>query len=184
MRYLKRFVESIEEVESEKKGYDFYNSEFIPEDKTIIGAYYITKESDKSIEVLNLQEKASSTGLYMDGANPYIITTIGRVTLPTSQISIIGPVEDREGFFYIKMPYWLYKKSPELVIYRYAKKKRFDGGRTIENLIKGPKEYKKDYLTKMLSDDIEKYLTSSDKDELFKNQFTNFKRSAKSWMDR
>lgn len=185
MKYIKRFIESIEEPEEEKKGYDFYNSEYIMEDKSIIGAYFITKRSDKSIEILNLQEKISRTGLYMDGADPYTITTVGRVSLPTSQITIIGPVEDREGFFYIKMPYWIYKKSPELVIYRSDKKKRFDGGKTIEPLISSvTKEYKVDFLTKMLSDDVEKYLLSSDKDELFKSQFSNFKRSAKIWMNR
>lgn len=180
MRYIKRFNENIDEVEIEKKGYDFCNSEYIPEDKSIIGAYYITRQSEKSIEVLNLQEKYSNTGVYMDNSTPFTIGGIGRITLPTSQITIIGPVELKDGFFYIKMPYWLYKKNPEMVIYRKEMKKRFDGGKTIEPLISSvTKEFRTDYLTKMLSPDVEDYLTSSHIDSLFQNNFINFKRSAK-----
>ena len=184
MKYIKRFDENIDEFESEKKGYDFYNSEYIPEDKSIIGAYYITKQSEKSIEVLNLQEKYSTTGVYMDNSTPYTIGGIARVILPISQITIISPVESREGFFYIKIPYWLYKKTPEMVIYRRGIKKRFDGGKTIEPLISSvTKEYKKDYLTKMLLPDVEGYLLSSNDDNLFTVNFTNFKRSAKRLLD-
>lgn len=82
------------------------------------------------------------------------------------------------------MPYWLFKKDDGLSISRYDKPKRFDGAKTIENLIgKSTKEYRNDYLTKMLDPDVEKYLKSSDKDKLFDTNFTNFKRSAKFRME-
>ena len=80
-----------------------------PDDKTITGAYMITGESDKTIDVLNIIETEVFGSTFMDGSIPYSIK-IGRAKLPKSQIEILGPVEGKEGLSYIKIPYWLYKK--------------------------------------------------------------------------
>lgn len=185
MKYLKRFDENENNEGLDKKEYNFFKTEFIAEEKAIVGAYYIVKKGEKSIEVLNLKESPNHNATYMDNSTPYTIKSVNKCILPLSQITIIGPVDDREGFFFIKIPYWLFKKDDGLSIYRYDKKKRFDGGRTIEGLISNvTKEYKKEYLTKMLDPNVEKYLKASNKDELFDNSFKNFIRSANHWMDK
>ena len=103
---------------------DFYKNVYNPDDKSIIGAYTIYDETDKMIELLNVKEILTGKGIYMDGADPYNIK-IHKVKLPKSQIEILGPVEGREGFKYIKIPYWLFKKqSDDLSIKRYPRLKR------------------------------------------------------------
>ena len=105
---------------------DFYKTVFNPEDKSLIGAYMITGETDKMVDVLNIKEYKSDKGIYMDGADPYTIQ-IHRTKLPKSQIEIIGPVEGKEGFEFIKMPYWLYKKMPtELGVKRLTNKRKIN----------------------------------------------------------
>ena len=105
---------------------DFYKTVFNPEDKSLIGAYMITGETDKMVDVLNIKEYKSDKGIYMDGADPYTIQ-IHRTKLPKSQIEILGPVEGKEGFEFIKMPYWLYKKMPtELGVKRLTNKRKIN----------------------------------------------------------
>jgi hypothetical protein len=103
---------------------DFYKNVFNPEDKSIIGAYTIYDETDKMVELLNVKEILTGKGIYMDGADPYNIK-IHKVKLPKSQIEILGPVDGKEGFQYIKIPYWLFKKqSDDLTVKRYPRLKR------------------------------------------------------------
>lgn len=103
---------------------DFYKNVYNPDDKSIIGAYTIYDETDKMVELLNVKEILTGKGIYMDGADPYNIK-IHKVKLPKSQIEILGPVEGKEGFEYIKIPYWLFKKqSDDLTVKRYPKLKR------------------------------------------------------------
>ncbi len=105
---------------------DFYKTVFNPEDKSLIGAYMITGETDKMVDILNIKEYKSDKGIYMDGADPYTIQ-IHRTKLPKSQIEMLGPVEDKEGFEFIKMPYWLYKKMPtELGVKRLTNKRKIN----------------------------------------------------------
>ena len=105
---------------------DFYKTVFNPEDKSLIGAYMITGETDKMVDVLNIKEYKSDKGIYMDGADPYTIQ-IHRTKLPKSQIEILSPVEGKEGFEFIKMPYWLYKKMPtELGVKRLTNKRKIN----------------------------------------------------------
>ena len=86
----------------------------------------ITGETDKMVDVLNIKEYKSDKGIYMDGADPYTIQ-IHRTKLPKSQIEILGPVEGKEGFEFIKMPYWLYKKMPtELGVKRLTNKRKIN----------------------------------------------------------
>jgi len=125
-------VEGINEQEEESKEEtpeltpDFYKTVFNPEDKSLIGAYMITGETDKMIDILNIKELKSDKGVYMDGADPYTIQ-IHRTKLPKSQIEMLGPVEDKEGFEFIKMPYWLFKKMPtELGVKRLTNKRKIN----------------------------------------------------------
>ena len=122
--------ENINEQEEEKSNEDttitpdFYKNVYNPEDKSIVGAYTIYDETDKMVELLNVKEILTNKGFYMDGADPYNIK-IHKVKLPKSQIDILGPVEGKEGFQYIKIPYWLFKKqSDDLTVKRYPKLKR------------------------------------------------------------
>jgi len=125
-------VEGINEQEEESKEEtpeltpDFYKTVFNPEDKSLIGAYMITGETDKMIDILNIKEYKSDKGMYMDGADPYTIE-IYRTKLPKSQIEMLGPVEGKEGFEFIKMPYWLFKKMPtELGVKRLTNKRKIN----------------------------------------------------------
>jgi hypothetical protein len=97
--------------------FDFYKATYLSDEKAIIAAYFITKENEKSIEILNIKEFASNTATFMDNAVPYSVT-FHKGTLPTSQIAILEEVPEKEGFFYVKVPYWLYKENPELNIKR------------------------------------------------------------------
>lgn len=105
---------------------DFYKTVFNPEDKSLIGAYMITGESDKMVDILNIKEFQSDKGVYMDNSDPYTIQ-IHRTKLPKSQIERLGPVEGKEGFEFIKMPYWLYKKMPtELGVKRLTNRRKIN----------------------------------------------------------
>jgi hypothetical protein len=122
--------ENINEQEEEKSNEDstitpdFYKNVYNPEDKSIVGAYTIYDETDKMVELLNVKEILTNKGFYMDGADPYNIK-IHKIKLPKSQIDILGPVEGKEVFQYIKIPYWLFKKqSDDLTVKRYPKLKR------------------------------------------------------------
>lgn len=122
--------ENINEQEEEESNEDttitpdFYKNVYNPDDKSIVGAYTIYDETDKMVELLNVKEILTNKGFYMDGADPYNIK-IHKVKLPKSQIEILGPVEGKEGFQFIKIPYWLFKKqSDDLTVKRYPKLKR------------------------------------------------------------
>lgn len=54
MKYLKRF--------NENKSIDFYLSNYEESDKSIVGAYMIIEESEKTITILNIQEKEDKRG--------------------------------------------------------------------------------------------------------------------------
>ena len=124
---LQRIIEDVESTEETPElTPDFYKTVFNPEDKSLIGAYMITGETDKMVDILNIKEYKSDKGIYMDGADPYTIQ-IHRTKLPKSQIEIISPVEGKEGFEFIKMPYWLYKKMPaELGVKRLTNKRKIN----------------------------------------------------------
>jgi hypothetical protein len=106
--------------------FDFNKITFIPEDKSIVGAYMITGEDDKTIDILNIKENHPENKFYMDNAKLYQLN-VKKVKLPKSQIEILGDVEGKEGFNFIKIPYWLYKKLEfDLKVERVLGKKRLD----------------------------------------------------------
>ena len=163
MKYLKRFNES------ESTYYDFYMSIYDPLDKFVVGAYMIIEDSEKSITVLNLQEKEDTRCFFADGRIPYTFIPY-KVRLPKSQIQILGPVDNMEGFFWIKIPKWLVirnivnndetSKWPIqcLKIVRVNKMKKGDR-RVSNNSI-----FTKSLKPEMIDDNVRKYISSIDKD--------------------
>jgi hypothetical protein len=145
MKYLKRF--------NENKSMDFYLSNYEESDKSIVGAYMIIEESEKTITILNIQEKEDKRGIFADGKIPYTFIPF-KVRLPKSQIEVLEPVESMEGFKWIKIPYWLVKNNPGLKIERLKKSKRFSNNSTLHKLLK----------PEMIDDDVRKYLNITDKD--------------------
>jgi len=106
--------------------FDFNKITFIPEDKSIVGAYMITGEDDKTIDILNIKENHPENKFYVDNAKLYYLN-VKKVKLPKSQIEILSDVEGKEGFNFIKIPYWLYKKLEfDLKVERVLGKKRLD----------------------------------------------------------
>ena len=157
-------VEGINEQEEEEEeektsdlSPDFYKTVFNPEDKSLIGAYMITGETDKMVDILNIKEYKSDKGIYMDGADPYTIQ-IHRTRLPKSQIEILGPVEGKEGFEFIKMPYWLFKKMPtELGVKRLTNKRKINFTND---------QYRNDFFKELTDPDVQKQISVLNKDEI------------------
>jgi hypothetical protein len=149
---------------------DFNKLVYLPEEKSVIGAYMVVGNSDKMIDVLNIHEQLDEAGVFMDGAESYNIH-IFFSKLPKSQIEMMGPVEGKEGFEFIKIPYWLYKKmSKELLIKRYPKLKRLSVARNQVN----------DNFLKMINNpDVERYFNIIDTDKLSQQRFKSFQKHYK-----
>jgi len=103
MKYLKTF----ENLTTER---DFDKVIYSPEDKSIIGAYMITS-GGSSIGILNIKERMLN-GIFMDNRFSYDIS-IHRVNLDRSKIEILEDVPGKQGFSYIKIPYYLYKLNKD-----------------------------------------------------------------------
>lgn len=145
---------------------DFNKSVYNPDDKSIIAAYMITNDLPNMIEVLNIQENLDNSGLFMDGAESYNID-IHFSKLPKSQIEILGDVPGKEGFVFIKIPYWLYKKNPkDLSIRRYTKLKRLSISRPQVN---------KDFLKLLNDPNVERYFNVIDTDDVSQQRFRMYK---------
>jgi hypothetical protein len=131
--------------------FDFNKITFIPEDKSIVGAYMITGEDDKTIDILNIKETHPENKYYMDGAKVYHLS-VKNTRLPKSQIEILSDVEGKEGFNYIKIPYWLYKKLEfDLKVERLGGKKRLD--------ITARQSKDKNFLTQISDPNVERYIS-------------------------
>ena len=149
---------------------DFNKLVYLPEEKVMIGAYMVTGNNGKMIEVLNIKEVLDNSGLFMDGAESYNIY-IFFSKLPKSQIEMLGPVEGKEGFEFIKIPYWLYKKNVEgLSIRRSLVKKRLSISRS---------QVYGDYLKLINDPNVEKYFFTVDKDDSSRQRFKSYQRHYK-----
>lgn len=103
---------------------DFYKKVYNPEDKTIVGWYYVKSETSTQIVLLNVQEKEKSGRDWANGAVDYSLR-IKEVKLPKSQIKVLSHDESRKGYFLIKIPYWLFKKNEDLEVIRISVFKKF-----------------------------------------------------------
>jgi hypothetical protein len=164
--YNRELSEDDEETLSEP---DFNKLVYNPNDKTVIGAYFVTNENDKIVEVINLIE-IKNDSVFFDGHTSYSFNP-NKVKLPKSQIEIIGDVEGKNGFKYIKIPYWLVKKSEgKLNIKRIDGNKKFSLNKSQGN---------KGYLEKLNDPNIDKILkiTGSDKDLEILEKYRNYYKS-------
>ena len=146
-----------EEVEFIHSKMNFYDSDYDPETKTIVGAYMITDETDKSIEVLNIIENRHNDRIFANGNASYSILP-NKVRLPKSQIEILGDVEGKDGMTFIRIPYWLFKKqNGKLDIRRIDMRKSlsFNSGQL----------YNQDFLKSLNDDDVRKMLSVVGSDE-------------------
>jgi hypothetical protein len=151
--------------------FDFDKATYLSDERAIIAAYFITKQNEKSIEILNIKEFAADTATFMDNARPYSVT-FHKGTLPTSQIEILGEVPEREGFFYVKVPYWLYKETPELNIKRivgdFHHMKRLD--------LRDFSLRNNELMSNFKDPNVIKYFAASDKDKRTQQQVINYGR--------
>jgi len=151
--------------------FDFDKATYLSDERAIIAAYFITKENEKSIEILNIKEFAADTATFMDNARPYSVT-FHKGTLPTSQIEILGEVPEREGFFYVKVPYWLYKENPNLNIKRikgdFHHMKRLD--------LRDISLRNSELMSNFKDPNVIKYFAASDKDARTQQQVINYGR--------
>lgn len=137
--------------------YDFNKATYVPEDKSIIGAYMITGEDNNSIQILNIKEMLRENSIFMDNAQPYNLN-VQQFNLPKSQVTVLGEVEGMEGFNYIKIPYWLYKKMIEqLEIVRVKGKKRAD--------VSYAQSRDNRFLKKISNPDVVKYISITNPDK-------------------
>jgi hypothetical protein len=137
--------------------YDFNKTTYVPEDKSIVGAYMITGEDDNSIQILNIKEMVRENSIFMDNAQPYYLN-VQEFNLPKSQVTVLGEVEGMEGFNYIKIPYFLYKKMiDQLEIVRLKGKKR--------SKVSYPQSRDNRFLKKLNNPDVLKYISITNPDK-------------------
>lgn len=137
--------------------YDFNKTTYVPEDKSIVGAYMITGEDDNSIQILNIKEMVRENSIFMDNAQPYYLN-VQEFNLPKSQVTVLGEVEGMEGFNYIKIPYFLYKKMiDQLEIVRLKGKKR--------PKVSYPQSRDNRFLKKLNNPDVLKYISITNPDK-------------------
>lgn len=103
---------------------DFFKKVYRPEDKTIDAWYYVSSETNTQTKLLNVQEKELSGKEWANGAVDYRFK-VQEVKLPKSQIKVLAHDPNREGYYLIKIPYWLFKKNLGLEIHRISVFKKF-----------------------------------------------------------
>jgi hypothetical protein len=146
-------------------GYDFYKTIYNPEDKSIVGAYMITGEHGNTIQIMNIKEIVQENSIFMDNAQPYILN-IQQFDLPISQVEVLDKVEGMEGFNYIKIPYWLYKKMiTQLGITRIKGKKR--------PKVNYPQSKDNNFLRKLNDPNVIKYISVTNPDKSGINNLLN-----------
>lgn len=110
-----------------------FKSSYNPEDKSILASYYILDENDKFWEVVNIKERENKSATWADGTIDYkFYPSVTRI--PKSQVEKLEEINNT-GYFVFKIPYWLYKKRPELEVKRIKGNKRFTSP-PMENLEK------------------------------------------------
>ena len=128
MKYVHgvRVDEQEEEVmsgDTDDSQFDFFKGEYEPETKTYVGSYLVGEETPKQLEVYNIIERPDKDAYFMSGHQPYSIS-LRKAMLPISQIEVLGDVPGKEGFKFIRMPYWFFKKNQnDLRISRLDEKK-------------------------------------------------------------
>lgn len=107
MKYLRKYNEDFDNDFGQL--YDFNKCVYLPEEKSIVGAYMVIGETEKLLTLLNIREVGRDM-IFFDNAKSYDIT-IHRVSLPKSSVTVLDSVEGKEGFNFVKIPYYLYKNN-------------------------------------------------------------------------
>jgi hypothetical protein len=117
----------------------------------------ITGEDENNIQILNIKEMARENRFFMDNAQDYSLN-IQKFNLPKSQVEVLGKDEEMEGFNYIKIPYWLYKKMiDQLEVIRIKGKKRSD--------VTYAQSRNNNFLKKLNDPDVIKYISITNPDK-------------------
>ena len=109
--------------DTEEVRFDFFKGEYEPETKSYVGAYMVGEETPKQLEVYNIIERPDRDSFFMSNHTPYSMS-LRKSMLPLSQIEILDDVPGKEGFKFIRIPYWYFKKNQnDLKISRLDEKK-------------------------------------------------------------
>jgi hypothetical protein len=141
---------------SESTNYNFFKEIYDPNTKSLIAAYKIVNDTnEKFIEVLNIHEIYTEDKTFFDKKFPYDIK-IFKFRLPKSQIEILDEETGKEGFKFIRIPYWLVKKEPE-----QYKIKRKDISKRLDNKYNSPQKN----LEGKVDDSVVEYISTLDGDK-------------------
>lgn len=99
-----------EEVDT--NDYDFMKGEYEADTKSYVGSYLVGEETPKQLEVYNIRQYPDNDSFFVSGHKPYSMS-LHKTMLPVSQIEILDDVPGKDGFKFIRMPYWFYKKNME-----------------------------------------------------------------------
>ena len=120
---LEKLVQRILEEEGGNQPDFLFKTEYNPNDKSITASYYLLGENDRTWELLNIQEKERMGAVWGDDAKVYTYQPVV-FKLPKSQALMVEEIGNT-GYFIFKIPYWLYKKEPNMLVKRLEGNKRF-----------------------------------------------------------
>lgn len=103
---------------------NFYKKIYKADDKTLEAWYYLKSQTQTEITILNVQEKEIPGRVWASGDIDYRLS-IKEIILPVKHVSILLHDQDNLGYYYLKIPYWLFKKNDDLEIHRIPGNKRF-----------------------------------------------------------
>ena len=152
-----------DEVETEDGQYDFNKGEYESDTKSYVGAYLVGEETPKQLEVFNIRQYPDHYARFTNsGVKPYSMS-LHRTKLPLSQIEILGDVPGKDGFKFIRMPYWFYKKNDkDLRIQRFTEPRAL--------YLKG-KDYKPEEVGKLFDPMFEKFFDAIVYDDLDRQKY-------------
>lgn len=130
--------------------FDFFKGEYEPQTKTYVGAYLVGEESPKQLTVYNIRQYPDNYAGFMGRENKPYSMSLHSTKLPISQIEILGDVPGKDGFKFIRMPYWFFKKND-----KDLKVQRFDEPRGL--YLKSGVHTKPENMEKLFDPMFEKY---------------------------
>ena len=121
--HLEKLVRRILEEDGTNQPDFLLKTQYNPNDKSITASYYLLGENDRTWELLNIQEKERMGAVWGDDAKVYTYQPVV-FKLPKSQALMVEEIGNT-GYFIFKIPYWLYKKEPNMLVKRLEGNKRF-----------------------------------------------------------
>ena len=96
----------------------FWKPVFDANNKTMDVAYYLWDETADSYRILNVVEDIRR-GVWASGDKDYLVYPKSAF-LPKKFVEKLDAVPDRPGYFFFRVPYWVYKKDSNLPVKRIA----------------------------------------------------------------